>query len=312
MTAAKTNEAVPAGKANAAVRSGVRAKVRYVRSSASKARVVLDLIRGKDVRLADQILQLAERDIAIVIRKALASAVANATNNDGLDADELFVSACYADEGPTLKRFRPRARGRAGKINKRTCHITVIVGRMSDDTLERRRAAEDASPRVGRNRRAASSAATVRRERVAASKAAADARRAAAAGHDHDHDDDDHDGHDHGSPDDAHDHDAHDDAAEVLVDAGVVDDLHPYGDDSHGPLEDGSAPEGYDIKGNADSMLYHLPTGRYHEATKAEVWFATEEAAIAAGFSAPGAAKATDDADVATDDAPADDEKGTA
>ena len=232
MTAAKTNEAVAAGKANAAVRSGVRAKVRYVRSSASKARVVLDLIRGKDVRTADQILQLAERDIAIVIRKALASAVANATNNDGMDADELFVSACFADEGPTLKRFRPRARGRAGKINKRTCHITVIVNRMSDDTLERRRAAEEASPRVGRNRRAASSAASARRERVAASKAAADARRAAAAaGDEHDHDGHDHDGHDHdheGHDHEGHDHDEHDHdddvATEGLDDAATVDD----------------------------------------------------------------------------------------
>ena len=71
----------------------------------------------------------------IDIRKVLASAVANAITNDGQDADELFVIACFADEGPTLRRFRPRARGRATRINKRTCHITVIVARMSDDRI---------------------------------------------------------------------------------------------------------------------------------------------------------------------------------
>jgi hypothetical protein len=94
--------------------------------------------------------------------------------------------------------------------------------------------------------------------------------------------------------------------------------MHPYGEGSHAALDDGSAPDGYDIKGNADSMLYHLPTGRYYKATKAEVWFATEEAAIAAGFSAPGSASRADDApadDAPGDDAgdaPAADEKGTA
>ena len=66
----------------------------------------------------------------------LASAVANAVHNDEQDADELFVLACFADEGPTLRRFRPRARGRATRIRKRTCHITVVVARLSDDRLE--------------------------------------------------------------------------------------------------------------------------------------------------------------------------------
>jgi len=81
--------------------------------SATKARVVLDLIRDKDVQTADEILRFSERDAAIVIRKLLRSAVANAEHNDEQIADDLYVSACFADEGKTLRRFRPRARGRA-------------------------------------------------------------------------------------------------------------------------------------------------------------------------------------------------------
>ena len=140
MTGPKTNE----GATMVGERTGTRAKVRYVRSSAYKAREVLNLIRGVDVRSADETLQLVERDIAIVIRKALASAVANAVNNDNQSADDLYISACYADEGPTLKRFRPRARGRAFRIRKRTCHITVIVTRIPDAKLEQRRRNEEA------------------------------------------------------------------------------------------------------------------------------------------------------------------------
>lgn len=118
-------------------RPGTRAQVRYVRASAYKAREVLDLIRGLHVADADQVLAFTERDIARTIRKALASAVANAQNNDSQDPDTLKVVACYADEGPTLKRWRPRARGRATRIRKRTCHITVIVARMDDAELRR-------------------------------------------------------------------------------------------------------------------------------------------------------------------------------
>jgi large subunit ribosomal protein L22 len=131
MTGPKLNEkAMVAGE-----RSGTRAVARHVRSSASKARVVLDLIRGLDVRSADEVLMLTERGIARDIRKVLRSAVANAVNNDEQDASELYVIACFADEGATLRRFRPRARGRATRIRKRTCHITVIVARMSDERL---------------------------------------------------------------------------------------------------------------------------------------------------------------------------------
>lgn len=128
MTGAKTNE-----------RPGTRAQVRYLRMSASKARVVLDLIRGKSVTDANQILHFSERGAAKEIQKVLRSAVANAQHNDEQSADELFVSACFADEGPTLKRFRPRARGRAGRIHKQTCHITLIVSRMDEDVLDRER-----------------------------------------------------------------------------------------------------------------------------------------------------------------------------
>ena len=109
-------------------RPGTRAVVRYVRVSASKTREVLNLIRGESYGRASEILAFSERSVSEVIAKCLDSAVANAENNDGIPAEELFVSACYADEGPTLKRWRPRARGRATPIRKRTCHITVIVG----------------------------------------------------------------------------------------------------------------------------------------------------------------------------------------
>lgn len=124
MTGPKLNErSFVAGE-----RTGTRASVRASRMSASKARVVLNLVRGRDVVSADQILQFTERDAARVIRKVLASAVANAVNNDGLDAEALYIKACFADEGPTLRRFKPRARGRASRINKRTCHITIVLG----------------------------------------------------------------------------------------------------------------------------------------------------------------------------------------
>jgi len=175
MTAAKTNE-----------RPGTRAQVRYARVSASKARVVLNLIRNESVADALEILDRTERDVATTIRKVLDSAVANAEHNDGQAADELAVVACYADEGPTLKRFRPRARGRASRINKRTCHITLIVARMDDAELEKIRAREEAGGRAG----TAQAAAAARRERVARSRAAKAERTAEREEHDHDHDHD--------------------------------------------------------------------------------------------------------------------------
>lgn len=165
-------------------RPGTRASVRYLRVSPYKAREVLDLIRGLHVDDADGVLEFTERAVAVDIRKVLASAVANAEKNDELDPNELYVSACFADEGPTLKRWRPRARGRATRIRKRTCHITVIVSRMDPKRLDQRRARTEAAVGRGGVRR---DGAEARRARVAKSRAA----RAEAHDHDHDHDHDD-------------------------------------------------------------------------------------------------------------------------
>ena len=107
-----------------------RATARYVRQSPFKVRQVLDLIRGMPVAQARATLVHANRRATEPIMKTLDSAVANAEHNQALDPEELFVAEAYADEGPTLKRFRPRARGRATRIRKRTSHITIVV---SDD-----------------------------------------------------------------------------------------------------------------------------------------------------------------------------------
>ena len=136
-------------------REGTRAQAKYIRISAYKVREVLDLIRGEHVQRAAEILRFTQRDAAHVVGKVLASAVANAENNDGLDADDLYVSTAYADEGVTLKRFRPRARGRAGRIRKRTCHITIIVSRMPEDELRRYRVKQQAEAVARRARRVA-------------------------------------------------------------------------------------------------------------------------------------------------------------
>ena len=103
----------------------VRAQAKYVRSSARKARLVCDLIRGKSVEDARAILSTTPRSVAKDWSKVLESAVANAENNHDLDGDELKIFAVHADEGPTLKRFRPRAMGRATRIRKRTAHLTI-------------------------------------------------------------------------------------------------------------------------------------------------------------------------------------------
>ena len=159
MTATKTNE-----------RPGTRAQVRHVRMSAYKVREVLDIVRGLPVAEAADVLQFTERGASEVIAKCLASAVANAEHNDELDADTLYVASCYADEGPTLKRWRPRARGRATRIRKRMCHITIIVSPMPPAMaakVEAKRAAGTATaPSSRRGRRGQES----RRARVARSR----------------------------------------------------------------------------------------------------------------------------------------------
>ena len=142
--------------------AGSRSTHKFARLSASKARVVLDLIRDEDLDRAREELQFCDRGAATVVSKVLESAVSNAENNENLSADELYVAECWADEGPTLKRWRPRARGRATRINKRTCHITVVVAQLSEEELEMRAAQMAASGRR--------SADADRAARVAASK----------------------------------------------------------------------------------------------------------------------------------------------
>ena len=152
MPGVKTNE-----------RPGTRAVLRHYRMSATKARQVLDLVRGQEVDRAHEVLRATPREGARVVAKVLESAVSNARNNEGLDPDELYISACYADEGVTVKRWRPRARGRATRIRKRTCHITVIVSVLPEDRLARRRSRQAASSTALRARRVAAS----RREEAA-------------------------------------------------------------------------------------------------------------------------------------------------
>jgi large subunit ribosomal protein L22 len=150
MTGTKTNEVRPGET------PGVRAQTSFIWVSAFKVREVLNLVRGKGVEEAASILSRCERGPAEAVGKVLGSAVANASNNSGFDPEELYVSACYADEGTTFKRHRPRARGRAGKIRKRTSHITVIVNRLPEDRLNRLRA-KQATDLASRRRRVAGS-----------------------------------------------------------------------------------------------------------------------------------------------------------
>jgi large subunit ribosomal protein L22 len=264
MTGPKLNE----GSMIAGERSGTKASALYLRVSAPKARVVLNLIRSLPVKRADEVLQFSDREVSNDIRKVLASAVANAQHNDEQDPEELFVKACFADEGPTLKRFTPRARGRGNRINKRTCHITIVLARLDETRLEVVQAREAKRTAAGRRRPAAAGTSASRRARVERSRQRAAEARGGKVG-------------------DAQDlkeqAEAHDDAGEL-----------PTG--AHAPLDDDSQPEGFEIKGNADSMLYHLPGTRFYNQTVAEVWFDTAEHAEAAGYQLPPSQR-EDDAD---------------
>ena len=307
---AKLNEGQTHAQYVAGERHGTKATAKHVRSSASKARVVLDLVRGLPVQRADEVLQFTERGAAHDVRKVLASAVANATDTNNAaylgDADELFVLACFADEGATLRRFRPRARGRATRIRKRTCHITVVVARMSDQRL----AVEQA-----RAEGASASSTASRRARVERSRQRAEAAKASGA-------------------DTAAEVEATEaveaigvhatDPAEGAVDVPATDAVEaaeasvsdeserreePSDDEAATgaafaagewegsvlPDEDGNGPDTHPIKGNADSMLYHEPDSRYYKVTKAEVWFDTAEHAEAAGFAKPASAEQSND-----------------
>ena len=312
MRGPKLNEGATVATLESGERHGTKATAKYVRSSAYKARSVLDLIRGLDVRSADEVLQFTERGIATDVRKVLASAVANATNpmNAGsyiADADELFVLACFADEGPTLRRFSPRARGRATRIRKRTCHITVVVARMSEQRLavaQARAEGVSATAAAGRRARVERSRQRAQAAKKAADSAAAPKSTAPTST----------------APElDVGEDEAVEETIVETVDLESIDGIHSMDAAEGEPIdeeqteesdsgfaagewdgsvvadEDGNGPDTHPIKGNQDSMLYHTPDSRYYKVTKAEVWFDTEEHAEAAGFSKPGAQQADEE-----------------
>tara|TARA_B100000029_G_scaffold490631_1_gene549856 strand:+ start:201 stop:1088 length:888 start_codon:yes stop_codon:yes gene_type:complete len=265
MSVVKTNE-----------RPGTRAQVKHVRSSAYKAREVLNLIRNKSFQEASDLLLFSERRISDTIQKCLNSAAANAENNDGISSEELYVTACYADEGPTMKRWRPRARGRATRIRKRTCHITIILARYTPEELEeiRNRAELKGSSM-------APSAAEARRRRVEKSKEAAN---------------DAEDGETEELDVEAQDVEEETEELDVEAQDEVEDqdlpeeddESSPYGQGSASAGDDGSQPsEEYQIKGKVSSKIYHPPESPFYSRTKADVWFTTSEAAEKAGFSLP-------------------------
>ena len=274
MTATKTNE-----------RPGTRAQVKYVRSSAYKVREVLNLIRGKSLFEATNILTFSERRISDTVLKCLNSAAANAENNDDIPVEELFVSACYADEGPTLKRWRPRARGRATRIRKRTCHITLILGRYSPEELtEQRERAELKGSQTQQT------AAESRKRRVAKSKESELESQ---------------------SEEDQPEDDSETTAEAVEVspteqqettqESDVESEDSPYGEGSAFSLEDGSAPSSdFVIKAKVSTKIYHPEESSFFGRTKADVWFTNAEAAEAAGFRLPNSMQ-NDDAELEED-----------
>ncbi|MBA4811038.1 MAG: 50S ribosomal protein L22 [Acidimicrobiales bacterium] len=257
MTATKTNE-----------RPGTRAQIKYVRSSAYKVREVLNLIRTKSFSEATDILMFSERRISDTVQKCLNSAAANAENNDNISSEELYVSACYADEGPTLKRWRPRARGRATRIRKRTCHITIILSRYTPEELEAMReqsslkgSGSQESASESRKRRVQKSKETHSEEEVAAEEVAAEEVEAEEV-----------------------------EAEEVEAEDSETNepDSGPFGEGSATALEDGSAPGSeYIIKGKTSTKIYHPEESSFYGRTKADVWFTNSETAENAGFRLP-------------------------
>lgn len=145
-------QAAPVADVEADEQPRVRAAAKHVRMTPMKARRIVDLIRDRSAQEAITICKFAPQAAAEVVGKVVASAVANAENNMGIDPETLHVAAAWVDEGPTLRRFQPRAQGRAYRINKRTCHITVeLVSIDSDDTAETSRRNRGAG-RKGRTR----------------------------------------------------------------------------------------------------------------------------------------------------------------
>jgi len=136
-------------KGDAPVLPGARAVARHVRISPTKARRVVNLVRGLPAKEALTVLQFAPQAASEQVFKVLASAIANAENNERLDPDALLVSEAFVDEGPTMKRFRPRAQGRAYRIRKRTSHITIVVEAVAPAAPAKRAAAKKAAPIKG-------------------------------------------------------------------------------------------------------------------------------------------------------------------
>jgi large subunit ribosomal protein L22 len=151
------------------------ARLRHMRTSPTKIRPVLQLITGKDIGSARDTLRLSERAVSHDVGKLLDSAVANAEHNDNIPEDELYVAKAYADEGPTMKRWRPRARGRGTRIRKRTTHLTIVVARYGEEQLDALRRGDAGTTTRGPRRGPA-------RRRP---------RREAEHDHDHDHEHDD-------------------------------------------------------------------------------------------------------------------------
>jgi large subunit ribosomal protein L22 len=293
-----------------------RAMARHVRVTPRKARRVVDLIRGLPADEAQAVLAFAPQSASDPVGKVLASAIANAENNERLDPDALLVSEAFVDEGPTMKRFQPRAQGRAYRIRKRTCHITVVVARMSDRRLavaQARSEGVSATAAAGRRARVERS-----RQRAQAAKSAADSKAGAPkskAGEEPVEDPTEVDVLDTDNVESiagVHSQDAvegepiEDEATGEVepveasaVEASAVDETSGFApgewDGSVVADEDGNGPDTHPIKGNKDSMLYHTPDSRYYKITKAEVWFDTEEHAEAAGFGKPGSQQADEE-----------------
>ena len=213
--------------------AAARATLRYVRGSAPKARVVLDQIRDKSYVKAAETLKFSERRIAGKVLQCLESAGANAENNKQFDTDELFVLECYADVGPSIKRWRPRARGRATPITKRTCHITVVLGRFTAEEREIMTSRSTAAQEARRRRVAAS-----RAEAAAKEEAKAKAEEEAKAADDETEPGDDQTGHIDATDEAAAATDATDEAAEADATAATDVDPDEAADDKTGATAD--------------------------------------------------------------------------
>jgi len=147
-------------------RREVRAEAKWVRSSARKARLVVDHIRGRTVPEARTVLAFSQRAVAREVEKVLRSAVANAEANHGLVGDDLVVTSVYVDEGPTIKRWRARARGRVARIKKRTCHITIKLAENPKAAPRPQQPAAEEKPK--RAKRAPAKKPTTRKKKEAA------------------------------------------------------------------------------------------------------------------------------------------------